>query len=103
MRRSETGASQIALVPIGAERSADVALEIEAGDWLTEPAPTWDNYEDVVTQIKYLYDYDVPRGTYRSEVYFNNQEAITRYGGERAQITLELAGISSDQFGRGHS
>ena len=101
MKRSETGASQIALVPIGAERSADVALEIEAGDWLTEPAPTWDNYEDIVTQIKYLYDYDVQEDKYRSEVYFNNQEAISRYGGERAQITLELAGISSDQFGRG--
>jgi hypothetical protein len=101
MKRSATGASQIALVPIGAERSADVSLEIEAGDWLTEPAPTWDNYEDVVTQIKYMYDYDVQEDKYKSEVFFNNQEAISRYGGERSQITLELAGISSDQFGRG--
>ena len=101
MKRSATGASQIALVPIGAERSADVALEITADDWLTEPAPTWDNYEDIVTQIKYLYDYDVAEDKYRSEVFFNNQEAITRYGGERSQITLELPGISSDQFGRG--
>lgn len=101
MKRSATGASQISLVPIGAERSADVALEITAGDWLTEPLPTWDNYEDIVTQIKYLYDYDVAEDKYRSEVFFNNQEAITRYGGERSQITLELPGISSDQFGRG--
>jgi hypothetical protein len=101
MKRSATGASQIALVPIGAERSADVALEITADDWLTEPAPTWDNYEDIVTQIKYLYDYDVAEDKYKSEVFFNNQEAITRYGGERSQITLELPGISSDQFGRG--
>lgn len=101
MRRASTGASQIALVPIGAERGTDTAITINAGDWLAEPAPTWDNYEDIVTQIKYEYDYDVIEDKYRSETIFNNQEAITRYGGERSQITLSLPGLSSDSFGRG--
>ena len=101
MRRSSTGASKIALVPIGGERNADAVATINAGDWLVSPAPHWDNYDDIVTQIKYEYDYDVENDEYQSEVIFNNQEAITRYGGEQSQITLTLAGISSQQFGRG--
>jgi hypothetical protein len=34
-------------------------------------------------------------------VVFNHQEAINRYGGERAKITLSLPGLTSAQFGRG--
>lgn len=101
MRRNAQGQSLITLVPIGAERSADVTATISAGDWLAEPAPHWDSYEDIVTQVKYLYDYDPIEDEYESEVFFNNQEAISRYGGERSQIALSLPGISSDQFGRG--
>ncbi len=101
MKRSETGASQISLVPIGAERAADAGTVIAAGDWLTDPPPHWDALDDIVTQIKYEYDYDVETDEYQSEVYFNNQEAVSRYGGEQSKITLSLAGITSDQFGRG--
>ena len=101
MKRSETGASQIALVPIGAERAADAGTVIAAGDWLTDPPPHWDALDDIVTQIKYEYDYDVETDEYQSEVFFNNQEAVSRYGGEQSKITLSLAGITSDQFGRG--
>tara|TARA_Y100001973_G_scaffold10555_1_gene14333 strand:+ start:21621 stop:24683 length:3063 start_codon:yes stop_codon:yes gene_type:complete len=101
MKRSETGASQIALVPIGAERAANADTVISADDWLTDPPPHWDALDDIVTQIKYEYDYDVETDEYQSEVFFNNQEAVSRYGGEQSKITLSLAGISSEQFGRG--
>ena len=37
---------------------------------------------------------------YMSNVLFSNQEAITRYGGERSKIT-HTPGLSSDEFGRG--
>lgn len=57
-------------------------------------------YEDIVTQIEYEYDYDAIQDKYMSSVLFNNQEAITRYGGERSKITLTLPGLSSDDFGR---
>lgn len=101
MRRNTQGQSLITLMPIGAERPADVSATISAGDWLTEPAPHWDSLDDIVTQIKYEYDYDPIADEFRAEVFFNNQEAISRYGGERSQITLTLPGISSEQFGRG--
>ena len=82
MKRDETtGRSKITLVAVGAERSANTAATIEAGDWLVDPAPHWDNYEDIVTQIKYLYDFDASEEKFLSETLFNNQEAINRYGG----------------------
>ena len=101
MKRNDQGQSLITLIPIGAERSADTAINIQEGDWLVDPPPHWDSYEDIVSQIKYEYDFDPIENAYRSEVIFNNQEAISRYGGERSQITLTLPGVSSDQFGRG--
>ena len=101
MKRNDQGQSLITLIPLGGERSADTAVTIAEGDWLADPPPHWDNYEDIVTQIKYEYDFDPVDNAYRSEVIFNNQEAISRYGGERSQITLTLPGVSSDQFGRG--
>ena len=101
MKRNDQGQSLITLIPLGGERSADTAVTIAEGDWLVDPPPHWDSYEDIVTQVKYEYDFDPVDNTYRSEVIFNNQEAISRYGGERSQITLTLPGVSSDQFGRG--
>jgi len=102
MKRDETtGRSKIALVPIGAERTGSASLTVQAVDFLTDPAPTWDIYEDIVTQIEFSYDYDAADDEYKSNILFNDQEAINRYGGERSKISLELAGVSSSQFGRG--
>ena len=101
MKRNDQGQSLITLIPIGAERSADTTINISEGDWLVDPPPHWGSYEDIVSQIKYKYDFDPIENAYRSEVIFNDQEAISRYGGERSQITLTLPGVSSDQFGRG--
>jgi hypothetical protein len=101
MKRDEaTGKSKISLQPLGAERSSDSALTVTKGDWLTDPPPHWGIYEDIVTQIKYAFDYDPAEDEYLGEVIFNNQEAINRYGGESAQITLKLPGVDSRQFGR---
>lgn len=102
MRRDQTtGKSKIALVSIGADRAVDAKLDILNGDWLVDPPPTWGVYEDIVTQIEFSYDYDPIEEQYQSTLLFNDQEAINRYGGERSKISLELAGVSSDQFGRG--
>ena len=101
MKRDETtGKSRIALVPIGAERSKATDLTINEVDWIADPAPTWDIYEDIVTQIEFNYDYEPAEEKYESTVLFNDQEAINRYGGERSKISLDLPGVSSDQFGR---
>ena len=102
MRRDPTtGVSKITLVSIGNDRSANTDLSISAGDWLADEPPLWGVYEDIVTQIEYQYDYDAINEKYMSNVLFSNQEAITRYGGERSKITLTLPGLSSDEFGRG--
>ena len=102
MRRDPaTGVSKITLVSIGNDRSANTDLSISAGDWLADQPPHWGVYEDIVTQIEYQYDYDAIEEKYMSNVLFSNQEAITRYGGERSKITLTLPGLSSDEFGRG--
>ena len=100
-RDPSTGSNKITLVSIGNDRSANTDLTISAGDWLADPPPYWGVYEDIVTQIEYEYDYDAIQDKYMSSVLFNNQEAITRYGGERSKITLTLPGLSSDDFGRG--
>ena len=100
-RDPSTGLNKITLVSIGNDRSANTDLTISAGDWLADPPPYWGVYEDIVTQIEYEYDYDAIQDKYMSSVLFNNQEAITRYGGERSKVTLTLPGLSSDDFGRG--
>ena len=102
MRRDPTtGANKITLISIGNDRTANTDQTISAGDWLADPPPYWGVYEDIVTQIEYQYDYDAIQDKYVSSVLFSNQEAITRYGGERSKITLTLPGLSSDSFGRG--
>lgn len=102
MRRDPTtGANKITLISIGNDRAANTDQTIQAGDWLADPPPYWGVYEDIVTQIEYQYDYDAIQDKYVSSVLFSNQEAITRYGGERSKITLTLPGLSSDSFGRG--
>ena len=102
MKRDEaTGQSKITLTPIGYEKTSVVAATVEASEWIAEPPPFWGIYEDIVTQIKFAYDYSADEDKLTSEVLFNNQEAITRYGGERAKIDLQLPGVSSRQFGRG--
>ena len=102
MKRDETtGLSKITLTPIGYEKSSVVAATVEASEWIADPPPFWGIYEDIVTQIKYSYDYSAEEDKLTSEVIFNNQEAITRYGGERSKIDIELPGVSARQFGRG--
>jgi len=100
-RDSSTARAKLSVQPIGNERPEVASLTVEAGDWIADPPPHWGIYEDIVTQIKYRFDYDPADGKYREEVIFNNQEAINRYGGERSAITLSLAGVMAEQFGRG--
>jgi hypothetical protein len=100
MKRDVTGRAKLTLISVGADRARSVSADIQEGDWLTDPPPSWDVYEDIVTQIRYEYDYDPELTSYESEVIFNNSEAINRYGGERSAISLKLSGISSRQFGR---
>ena len=102
MKRDETtGQSKITLTPIGYEKTSVVAATVEASEWIADPPPYWGIYEDLVTQVKYSYDYSPDEDKLTSEVLFNNQEAITRYGGERNKIELQLPGVSSRLFGRG--
>ncbi len=100
-RNPATGQSLITLTPIGYEKSSEVSATVEEGEWISDPPPHWGIYEDLVTQIKFEFDYDPSEDSMTSEVIFNNQEAINRYGGERSQITLTLPGVSSRIFGRG--
>lgn len=100
-RDRSTGLSRLALVPIGFEKSGNSAETVEAGEWLSDPPPRWGIYDDIVTQIEFLYDFDPSDGALKSKLLFNDQEAISRYGGERSKISLELPGVSSRIFGAG--
>ena len=100
-RDATTGTSKLTLISLATELTSKVELTINAGEWLTDPPPSWGTVEDIVTQIEYQYDYDLVEEKYMSNVVFNHQEAINRYGGERAKITLTIPGLTSEQFGRG--
>ena len=100
-RDSVTGVSKVALVPLAFDRKRSAVIEIEEGDWLTDPPPTWDTYEDIITQIEIKYNYDNQEEKFLGSAVYNNQEAINRYDGEKRKISLDLYGVSSDQFGSG--
>lgn len=100
-RDASAGTSKLSLISLATELSSKSDLSINAGEWLSDPPPSWGVIEDIVTQIEYQYDYDLIEQDYMSNVVFNNQEAINRYGGERAKITLTLPGLTSRDFGRG--
>ncbi len=99
MRRTENGNCKIALQPIGLEQANASALTINTGDWLTDDPPTWDVYEDIVTQVEVNFDYDVQEEKLTTKRVFNNQEAINRYNGEQSKITLDLYGVRSAEIG----
>jgi hypothetical protein len=102
MKRDETsGRSKLSLVALGNERLDASINTISAEQWLSDQPPKWGVHEDIVTQIKFEFDFDASEESFKSEVIFNNQEAINRYGGERSAITLALPGVNSEQFGRG--
>ena len=99
MRRNRDGRSKIALQPLGMDQASAAAITINQGDWLTDDPPTWDTYEDIVSQVEVNFDYDVSEQKLRTKRIFNNQEAINRYGGEKSKLTLDLFGVSSNQIG----
>jgi len=99
MRRTRDGRSKIALQPMGMDQVNAANITINEGDWLSNPPPTWDTYEDIVTQVEVKFDYDVIEEKLRTVRSFNNQEAINRYGGERSKISLDLYGVSSSSIG----
>ncbi len=101
MKRTAGGVPKITLQPLASENEKFVSATISAGDWLTNPVPTWSIYEDIVTQIEIKYGWDNDENEFRDTVIYNNQDAINRYGGEKSKITLELFGITIDSMGAG--
>lgn len=99
MSRSSTGASLLTLQPIGAELTADVKATIGEGDWLADAPPTWSIYEDIVTQVGVAYNWNIEEQKFTSQLTFNNQEAINRYGGERSKIDLNLYALTGEDIG----
>jgi len=99
MKRDLNGRSKLTLQPIGAERSAEAVATIEAGDWHQDQPPTWSIYEDVVTQTVVRFQWSTEEERFGSEVIFNNQEAINRYGGERSRTSLDLYGLTDRDLG----
>ena len=99
MSRSSTGSSLLTLQPIGAELTADVKATIGEGDWLADAPPTWSIYEDIVTQVAVNYNWLIDEQKFTSELTFNNQEAINRYGGERSKIDLNLYALTGEDIG----
>ena len=99
MKRDLNGFAKLSLQPIGAERAAQAVATIAAEDWLADQPPTWSIYEDVVTQTVVRFQWNTEEQKWGSELTFNNQEAINRYGGERSQTSLDLYGLTNRDVG----
>lgn len=99
MKRNLDGFAKLTLLPIGAERAAEAVASIAAGDWHQDQPPTWSIYEDVVTQTVVRFQWDTEEQKWGSELTFNNQEAINRYGGERSKTSLDLYGLTNRDLG----
>jgi hypothetical protein len=101
MRRNSAGVPKITLESVGVEREDFVSATISAGDWLTDPPPTWTIYEDIVTQVEIKYEWDNDQNEFLEHIIYNNQESINRYGGEKNKISIELYGVRSIDVGSG--
>lgn len=99
MKRNRYGRTKITLQPIGSDVAAHTSASIQEGDWLADQPPTWSIYEDVVTQTVVKYQWSTEEQKFESEIIFNNQEAINRYGGEHSRTTLELYGLTNRDIG----
>jgi hypothetical protein len=100
MKRS-SGASKITLQALGTEIESSVAATIDNADMLTSPAPHFDIYDDIVTQINVKYGWDNAENKFMDTAVFNNQDAINRYGGEKSSINIDLYGLQIQDVGAG--
>ena len=100
MKRSG-GVSKITLQALGTEIESSVAATIDNADMLTSPAPHFDIYDDIVTQINVKYGWDNADNKFMDTAVFNNQDAINRYGGEKSSIDIELYGLQVQDVGAG--
>ena len=100
MKRSG-GASKITLEALGTEIESSVAATINNADMLVDPAPHFDIYEDIVTQVNVQYGWDNAENKFMDTAVFNNQDAINRYGGEKSAVDIELYGLQLGDVGAG--
>lgn len=87
---------KISIIPIGHENELDVDDYVTDSDLLSDPIPTWNNYEDIVTQFIFKYNHQKANP---DEVIFNNYDAINRLAGETAKMELDLYGLTSNIIG----
>ena len=87
---------KISIVAIGHENDLDVDSYVTDDDIHSDPIPTWNNYEDIVTQFVFRYNHQKANP---DEVIFNNYDAINRLAGETAKMDLELYGLTSNIIG----
>jgi len=100
MKRSG-GVSRITLEALGTEIESSVAATINNADMLVDPAPHFDIYEDIVTQVNVQYGWDNAENKFMDTAVFNNQDAINRYGGEKSAVDIELYGLQLGDVGAG--
>jgi hypothetical protein len=87
---------KISIIPIGHENELDVDSYVTDDDILADPIPSWNNYEDIVTQFTFKYNHQKASP---DEVIFNNYDAINRLAGETAKMDLELYGLTTSIIG----
>jgi hypothetical protein len=86
---------RLKLVSIGSESNEDQPLIID-NDMLVDPSPYWSNYEDIITQFKFIYDLQNEKPTERI---INNYAAINQLAGETASEEYKLYGLTSQIVG----
>ena len=86
---------KISIVLLGHEADEDQQSFSDL-DFLASKPPYWTNFEDIVTQFKFIYDMQNEEPTTRI---INNYDAINRLAGETKSMELSLYGITSDLLG----
>ena len=86
----------ITLISVGSEYDSGSLIDISDDDIIIDPPPLSTNFEDIITQYIFKYDFRRDKPT---EAIFNNYDAINRLNGETARMELDLYGLTSDIIG----
>lgn len=86
----------ITLISMGSEYDSGTLTTINDIDILVDPPPLSTNFEDIITQYVFKYDF---RRSDPTEAIFNNYDAINRLNGETSRMELSLYGLTSEIIG----
>lgn len=97
MKRSANSEPKMTIISITDENPAlTTDLTVSDNDFLLEPPPSFDTFEDIITQFSIKYNYHLKEP---STANFFNHNIINRLSGETAKEEYELRGLTDNIIG----